>query len=105
VEEFMTTEEAAIGLLESLSAKVDALRIALQAPEFYSNKEAAKVVNVSADHVRRAVIGRVLAASNVGTMARATYRVARTDLLAWVEKGNAGAPERKKNVRPRSRHH
>jgi excisionase family DNA binding protein len=56
-------------------------------PQFYTIKQAAGVVGVSADHIRRAVSGGMLAASNVGTMARPTYRIARADLLAWVERG------------------
>ena len=104
----MTLEQATFDLLESLTAKVDALQVSLQVPEFYSIKQAAKVVGVSADHIRRAVVGGVLAASNVGTMARPTYRIARSALLAWVEMGKAGAmapARRKKNVTPPSRHH
>jgi excisionase family DNA binding protein len=101
-------EQQTVDLLKMLLAKVDALQAVSQLPEFYSIKRAAKVVDVSGDHIRRAVVGGVLAASNVGTMARPTYRIARTDLLAWVDKGKAGAiapADRKKAVIPLSRHH
>jgi excisionase family DNA binding protein len=84
------------------------LRGALQPPEFYSIKGAAGVVGVSSDHIRRAVVGGILPASNIGTPSRPTYRIARTDLLAWVEKGKAGGftpASRKRSVIPRSRHH
>jgi excisionase family DNA binding protein len=104
----MTIVQATLDLLESVAAKVDALQLTMQAPEFYSIKQAAKVVGVSADHIRRAVVGGVLAASNVGTMSRPTYRIARAALLAWVEMGKTGAiphASRKRTVTPPSRHH
>lgn len=99
-----------VAFLESVAAKLDALRAALQPPEFYSVKDAAKVVGVSADHVRRAVVRGALVASNVGTESRPTYRIARADLLAWVERGKSGPATpggRAKGRRPtpRSRHH
>jgi len=84
------------------------LRRAVQPPEFYSIKQAAGVVGVSPDHIRRAVVGGSLAASNVGTPSRPTYRIARADLLAWVELGKAGGiprASRKRSGTPPSRHH
>ncbi len=76
--------------------------------EYYSIKGAARVLEVSPDHIRRAVVGGTLPCSNVGTMGRPTYRISRTDLLAWVEKRKAGAipPPRRKvaAVTPPSRH-
>jgi len=101
------SDEQAVALLELLAARVEALRTALHPPEFYSIKEAATVVGVSPDHIRRAVTGGVLAASNLGTMARPTYRIARADLLAWFERGKTGgiAPAPRSNITPRSRHH
>src|SRR5271168_992168 len=104
----MQTEQSTFELLERLAARVEALQSSLRPPEFYSIKQAAEVLGVSADHIRRAVVGGVLAASNVGTMSRPTYRIARTDLLAWVERGKAGAvppASRKRSVTPQSRHH
>ena len=97
----MTNEETTLVLLEQLQAKVDALQVSLQPPEYYSIKQAAKVIDVSPDHIRRAVLGGILPASNIGTTARPTYRIARIDLLAWVGKrksrGNSpGIPQEKK---------
>jgi excisionase family DNA binding protein len=97
------------GSIEERLERIEALlQVSLQPPEFYSIKQAARVVSVSADHIRRAVVGGALAASNVGTMARPTYRIARADLLAWVEMRKAGAippAGRKKSITPVSRHH
>jgi excisionase family DNA binding protein len=106
----MTVQETTLVLLQSLATKVDAIQSSLQPlqAEFYSIKQAAVVVGVSADHIRRAVVGGTLACSNVGTMGRPTYRIARTDLLAWVEKQKAGAiPPARFKVKsiPVSRHH
>lgn len=107
----MTSEQVTIQLLESLSAKLDAIAASLQAqpsPEFYSIKQASRMVGVSCDHIRRAVVGGVLACSNVGTLNRATYRISRVDLLAWLERQKAGpiSPSQKKSRSvPLSRHH
>src|SRR5262249_20082502 len=72
-------------------AKLDEL-LRRQGParEFYSIKEAAQVVGVSDDHIRRAVVGGVLPCSNVGSMDRPTYRISRADLLAWMEARKGG---------------
>ena len=94
--------------LDRIEALLKTRTDAPQAPEFYSIRQAAEVVGVSADHLRRAVVSGVLAASNLGTMARPTYRISRTDLLAWVERGKAGGilpSSRKRSVTARSRHH
>jgi excisionase family DNA binding protein len=103
-------DDDAIRSLEALAARLEALADALQcpAPEFYSIKQAAQVVSVSADHIRRAVTGGWLPASNVGTPARPTYRISRADLLAWVDQGKSGgvlASRRKVTPLPASRHH
>lgn len=97
----MTVEEQ-LDRIEAL------LRAGVPAPEFYSIGEAAVVVGLSPDHVRRAVVGGTLACSNVGTAARPTYRIARADLLAWMERRKAGAlppARRKARAAPVSRHH
>ena len=78
------------------------LQSSIQPPEFYSIKQAAKVVGVSTDHIRRAVVGGVLAASNVGTMARPTYRIARIDLLARVARSASAASVPLDSARPMS---
>jgi excisionase family DNA binding protein len=107
----MISEQMTLQLLETLSAKLDAIAAKLQAqpsPEYYSIKQAARVVGVSCDHIRRAVVGGMLACSNVGTMSRATYRISRVDLLAWLERQKAGpiSPARKRSrTIPLSRHH
>jgi excisionase family DNA binding protein len=97
-----------ISIEERLDRIEGLLRASLPAPEFYSIKQAARVVGVSADHIRRAVVSGVLAASNVGTMGKPTYRVACADLLGWVDMGKAGAiasAPRRRNITPVSRHH
>ena len=63
-----------------------------------SVKEAAKAVNLSESHIRRAIARGELPASNVGTAARPTWRIARADLDAWIEARKGGSPK----VPPRS---
>lgn len=93
--------------LAVLLARLDAIEERLAQPEFYSIKQAAAVVGVSPDHIRRAVVAGSLACSNVGTLGRPTYRIARADLLAWVERQKAGPlpTRRKSRAVPVSRHH
>ncbi len=57
----MATDQSTFELLERLAARVEALQSSLRPPEFYSIKQAAEVLGVSADHIRRAVVGGVLA--------------------------------------------
>ena len=97
----MTVEER----LERIERLLQATQ---QAPEFYSIRQAAAVVGVSPDHIRRAVVSGTLPCANVGTAGRPTYRIARADLLAWVEKQKAGplSPARRRPASvPVSRHH
>lgn len=67
-----------------------------------SIENAAMYADVSPDHIRRAVRGAMLPASNVGTPDRPLYRISRQDLDAWLEKRKAGAlpPPRKKKKAP-----
>lgn len=107
----MNGDDRAVAVMEVLLARLDQVLAqppVPSAPEFYSIKGAAAVVGVSVDHIRRAVVAGSLACSNVGTMGRPTYRIARADLLAWVERQKAGPlPARRGRGRPVpvSRHH
>jgi excisionase family DNA binding protein len=97
-----------VSIEEKLERIEALLQHALPAAEFYSIRQAARVIGVSPDHIRRAVTGGMLAVSNVGTMGRPMYRIARADLLAWMERGKAGcvaAASRKRTITPMSRHH
>lgn len=57
-----------------------------------SIKQAAKAVNLSESHIRRVIARGELPASNVGTAARPTWRIARADLDAWIEAKRGGSP-------------
>jgi excisionase family DNA binding protein len=62
-----------------------------------SIKEASRVVALSDSHIRRAITKGDLPASNVGTKARPLWRIARSDLHAWLEGrkgGTSGVPPR-----------
>jgi excisionase family DNA binding protein len=54
-------------------------------------KRAAQITALSNSHIRQAVTCGELPASNVGTARRPIYRIAKTDLSAWLEsrKGNS----------------
>jgi excisionase family DNA binding protein len=79
--------------------------------EWFSIKEAAVLTGLSAKHLRRAVLGGTLPASNVGTPDRPVYRISREDLKGWMDRRKAGAlppPGRKRAAAPQppvSRHH
>jgi excisionase family DNA binding protein len=67
--------------------------------EWFSIFEAAALTGLSDDHIRRAVVGGTLPASNVGTPDRPIYRISKIDIGEWMEKRKAGAlptPRRKK---------
>jgi excisionase family DNA binding protein len=53
--------------------------------EFFSVKDTAALVGVEAKHIRRAMEKGELLHSNIGTGKRATYRIARRDIDAWIE--------------------
>jgi excisionase family DNA binding protein len=63
-----------------------------------SIQQAAKAVNLSESHIRRVVTRGELPASNMGTAARPTWRIARADLDAWIEARKGASPR----VPPRS---
>jgi excisionase family DNA binding protein len=92
---------------EELREIKETLRVLLEATnrpqqEWLSIKQAAVVGGVSPEHIRRAVLRRTLPSSNVGSVARPTYRISRKDLTEWFEKQKAGPlmGRRKQAVRP-----
>lgn len=58
--------------------------------EYVSLKSAADITGLSYSHVRRAVLGGELPASNVSTASHPAYRIARTDLTAWMQTKKGG---------------
>ena len=63
---------------------------------YFSIDQAAVVAGLSATKIRREVKAGRLAASDVGTPAHPHYRIAKSDLQAWMEgnKGGSGVPPR-----------
>jgi excisionase family DNA binding protein len=90
----MTTEETILKLLQDLTAAAERPR-----QEWFDIKEVAAMTGLSDTHVRRAIIGGTLLASNMGTPDRSIYRVRYSDIEAWMEKRKAGAlpPPRRKS--------
>src|SRR5262245_19022937 len=69
--------------------------------EYLSIKEAKAYTGLSDDHIRRAVTGGTLPASNVGTPDRALYRLKKANIDAWMREREAGpkpAPRKKVEV-------
>lgn len=63
----------------------------LNAAEFVSLKAAARCTGLSYSHVRRTVLSGELPASNNGSASHPIYRIARQDLLEWMERKKAGS--------------
>jgi excisionase family DNA binding protein len=61
--------------------------------EYLSIKDAATVASLSETKIRREIKAGRLSASDTGTAAHAHYRIARTDLQAWMEKNKGRADE------------
>jgi hypothetical protein len=72
--------------------------LALSAAEYVSIKWASYLTSLSPSHIRRAIKSGDLAASNCGTSCRLLWRIARTDLIAWMATKKGGTPK----VPPRS---
>jgi hypothetical protein len=72
--------------------RLESLLLGLKKPqaEWLSIKGAAAVMGLSPDYVRRAVIGGVLASSNVGTPDRPCYRISRGAIAAFMKEREAG---------------
>lgn len=96
----MTDANALAEIRESqvrLSAQVQRLhellerQVALADVAYLSIKRTAQITALSDSRIRQAVTCGELAASNVGTTRRPIYRIAKTDLSAWLEsrKGNS----------------
>jgi excisionase family DNA binding protein len=86
--------------LERINAKLDILieGSEQEAVEFVSIRQAARLTGLSSSHVRRAVVSGELPASNVGSAARPTYRISRTDMEDWMNRKRGGTT----SVPPRS---
>ncbi len=59
-------------------------------PEYLSLKRAARLGDLSYDHVRRAVESGELPAGDMGTGKKRTLRIARSDFDRWMKKGGGG---------------
>lgn len=81
------------GKLDLLLSKMDVLERTLAGPrqEWFSIEDVAVLTGLSNDHIRRAVTGGTLAASNMGTPDRPYYRISRKDIDSFMEKRKAGA--------------
>ena len=77
-----------------LEKKVEAL-LARPQREYLSIKEAAALCGVSTKHIRRAIKSGELPCSNVGGKKRATYRIARQAIAAWMEANRVKACQSK----------
>lgn len=78
----------------------------LPAQEFYSIKNCVALTGLSPKHIRRAVLGGTLIASDVGTVNHPLYRISRPNLLLWMkERENGAKPPAKRAEAPLSRHH
>ncbi len=77
---------------------VGALQVPVQG--WLSIKHAAEYADLSNKHIRKAVTGAMLPASNVGTLDRPYYRISKVDLDVWLEKRKSGAipPQKRKGA-------
>lgn len=84
----------AASALERLEAKLDmALAARREQPiqqDYLSVVQAARLTGFSYSYIRRAVASGKLVAANSGSALRPIYRIARTDLAAWMEKKKGG---------------
>lgn len=83
------SNEALLAAIKSLQAEVGRLGGQV-APEYLSIQQAAAFTSLSQDHIRRAILGGVLPASNVGTPNRPLYRVSRESVRTWMREREAG---------------
>jgi hypothetical protein len=65
--------------------------VSLPDPEYVSILRAAEITSLSYSHIRRAILADDLPAANVGSPAHPIYRIARTDLIAWMERKKGGS--------------
>src|SRR5262245_56585213 len=79
--------------LDEVLLRLDQLEKALKRPqqEWFTIIEVAALTGLSDPHIRRAVTGGTLPASNVGTPDRPIYRISEKDIVEWMEKRKAGA--------------
>jgi excisionase family DNA binding protein len=93
-----------VQLVEQIAQAVAARLSKTPRQEWYSIKEAAQVVGLSASYVRRAVVAGHLPVSNMGSMQMPLYRLYRDDLMAWMRRREAKPcpPPRKRPQAPLS---
>jgi len=84
-----------LDFLVRIEQKLDSLILAAPRPtmsqEFLAVKDAARFTGLSSSHVRRAIYSGILPAANQGSSARPIWRIARKDLLDWMERKKGGA--------------
>ena len=83
LDEFVRRHE---GLLARIEKKLGPTTDA----DYLSIKLAAKTAAISESHVRRAINSSELPASNVGSTLRPAWRIARKDLIEWMDKKKGG---------------
>jgi excisionase family DNA binding protein len=102
-----SVEEQLVAVLDRLLRPlVERLEKVSEQPrqEWFSIEQAGKLTGLSSDHIRRAVTGGVLPASNMGTPDRPLYRLSRENIQAWMKEREAGPkppPRRKKTSEER----
>lgn len=89
------------------NVNVVATHAPLPAQEFYSVNQVAAITGLSDKHIRRAIVGGTLIASDLGTKDHPLYRVSRGNILKWMKDRENGAipPMKRPQVVPPSRHH
>jgi len=82
-------------LAQSIFDRLDRIETALtrSAAEFVSIKMASSLTGLSRSHLRRAIKSGELPASNCGTAYHPLWRIARTDLIAWMATKKGGTPK------------
>lgn len=112
----MTLDQSVVELLQTVLANQDRFERQLaerqQEKGYFTVAEAAHFISCSTDHLRRHVKAGNIPVSNIGSDDGPDYRIARADLVAWMDKRKAGhfvSPRRKKAaaepVKYQSRHH
>jgi hypothetical protein len=68
-----------------MEKKLDSKKAIVPEADFVSIKQAATITQLSESHLRRAVWSRALPAANAGTPAHPIWRIARNDLIRWLQ--------------------
>ena len=98
----MEAEQVAKAVEELLAPRLGRLEEALSQPVkgYFTLAEAAAFVGCSTAHLTRHVKAFTLPASNIGTVDGPDYRIARSDLLAWMERRKVGAGQPPRPQKP-----